>query len=167
MTTALAVGRGPNGLASEVRLARSVLDVTLLQARQTVSRGTRSSEMIAPGLLHDHCSAIHPVAAGSPFFSEIDLESLGVRWLQPSLGCAHPLDEPVDFKVDFAVEGGVPWTSDSAREAGTVHLGGGFDEWAATEPAIHRGHMPEKPFVLVGQQYLADPQRSVGDVHPA
>lgn len=355
MTTALVVGSGPNGLAAAVRLARSGLDVTVLEASQTVGGGTRSSEMIVPGLLHDHCSAVHPVAAGSPFFTEIDLESRGVRWLQPALGCAHPLDDgsaglmyrsaertaeslgrdgrrwrrlfaplasnfdslmadttqpilripqhplalarfglaaampasalakgwseertkalwagvaahtlyrldrpmtsavglmlitaghakgwvvakggsqtiadalvrdlvehggrietgqrvssvdelpphdvlmldvspsiaagilgdrlpsrvarayasfkhgPGAFKVDFAVEGGVPWTSDSAREAGTVHLGGGFDEVAATELAIHRGHMPEKPFVLVGQQYLADPQRSVGDVHP-
>jgi hypothetical protein len=36
----------------------------------------------------------------------------------------------------------------------------------ANEEAIHRGRMPERPFVLVGQQYLADPGRSVGDTHP-
>jgi phytoene dehydrogenase-like protein len=73
---------------------------------------------------------------------------------------------PAAFKVDFAVEGGVPWTNAEARRAGTVHVGGGFSELAATERAIHAGRMPERPFVLVGQQYLADPQRSVGDVHP-
>jgi phytoene dehydrogenase-like protein len=47
-----------------------------------------------------------------------------------------------------------------------VHLGGGIDEIVANELAVHRGTMPERPFVLVGQQYLADPSRSVGDVHP-
>ena len=52
------------------------------------------------------------------------------------------------------------------RHAGTVHLGGGLDEIVANEKAVHRGAMPERPFVLVGQQYLADPTRSVGNVHP-
>jgi phytoene dehydrogenase-like protein len=73
---------------------------------------------------------------------------------------------PGAFKVDFAVEGGVPWTNPDARRAGTVHLGGTFDEIAATEREVNAGRMPQRPFVLVGQQYLADPQRSVGTVHP-
>ena len=73
---------------------------------------------------------------------------------------------PGAFKVDFAVDGGVPWTNSDAHRAGTVHVAGTYSELAATERAIHAGRMPERPFVLVGQQYLADPQRSVGDVHP-
>ena len=73
---------------------------------------------------------------------------------------------PGAFKVDFAVEGGVPWTNPDAHRAGTVHLAGTYAELAATEREIHAGRMPERPFVLVGQQYLADPQRSVGNIHP-
>jgi phytoene dehydrogenase-like protein len=73
---------------------------------------------------------------------------------------------PGAFKVDFAVEGGVPWTNPHAHRAGTVHLAGTYSELAATERDIHAGRMPERPFVLVGQQYLADPQRSVGNTHP-
>ena len=73
---------------------------------------------------------------------------------------------PGAFKVDFAIEGHVPWTAAAAREAGTVHLGGGCEEIVANEQAVHRGTMPERPFVLVGQQYLADPTRSVGNVNP-
>ena len=73
---------------------------------------------------------------------------------------------PGAFKVDFAIEGGVPWTNPSARPAGTVHLGGTFEESPPTERDIHAGRMPDRPFVLVGQQYLADPQRSAGNVHP-
>ncbi|MEL6982833.1 MAG: FAD-dependent oxidoreductase, partial [Actinomycetota bacterium] len=73
---------------------------------------------------------------------------------------------PGAFKVDFAVEQGVPWTSPEARRAGTVHLGGELEEVVFTEAAVLRGRMPTRPFVLVGQQYLADPGRSVGDVHP-
>ncbi len=73
---------------------------------------------------------------------------------------------PGAFKVDFAVQEGVPWTAEAARRAGTVHVGGSYEEVAGTERAIHAGRMPERPFVLVGQQYLADPLRSKGDVHP-
>jgi phytoene dehydrogenase-like protein len=73
---------------------------------------------------------------------------------------------PAAFKVDFAVEGGVPWVNDACRKAGTVHVVGDFDEIAAAERDINRGRMPERPFVLLAQQYLADPTRSQGDVHP-
>jgi phytoene dehydrogenase-like protein len=73
---------------------------------------------------------------------------------------------PGAFKVDFAVDGAVPWTNSAARHAGTVHVVGTFAELAATERDIHAGRMPERPFVLVGQQYLADPQRSAGNINP-
>ena len=93
MTSAIVVGSGPNGLAAAVRLARAGVDVTVLEASDTIGGGTRSGEMIVPGLLHDHCSAVHPIAAASPFFDEIDLTSRGVRWLQPAVDCVHPLDD--------------------------------------------------------------------------
>lgn len=73
---------------------------------------------------------------------------------------------PGAFKVDLAVEGGVPWTAQECGEAGTVHLGGTMEEIAATESAVQAGRMPERPFVLVSQQYVADPTRSNGDIHP-
>jgi phytoene dehydrogenase-like protein len=353
VTTAIVVGSGPNGLAAAARLARAGVDVTVLEAADTIGGGVRSSEMIVPGLVHDHCSAVHPIAAGSPFLNGLQLD--GLRWLQPLVDCAHPLDDgsagvlfrsldrtarkllgdgprwrrlfgpmatrfdalfadasqpvlrmprhpltlarfgaaamtpaaalgrlwrveqtqalwagiaahafhrldrpmtsavglmliasahakgwvvaeggsqaiadalvadierhggrieaghrvtavrdlppfdvlmldvspsiaanilgdrlpprvarayrrfrhgPGAFKVDFAVEGGVPWRAPACHQAGTVHLGGDFDEVVANEQAVHRGVMPARPFVLVGQQYLADPSRSVGNVHP-
>lgn len=70
------------------------------------------------------------------------------------------------FKVDLAVEGGVPWANKYCRTAGALHVCGSFDEVVAAEQATHAGRMPERPFIIVGQQYLADPSRSVGDVHP-
>jgi phytoene dehydrogenase-like protein len=73
---------------------------------------------------------------------------------------------PAAFKLDLAVEGGIPWTSSPCRRAGVVHLGGTIEEITATEAEVHRGRMPERPFVLVGQQYLCDPERSAGAVHP-
>ncbi|MBO0863733.1 MAG: NAD(P)/FAD-dependent oxidoreductase [Mycobacterium sp.] len=355
MSTAIVVGAGPNGLAAAVMLAKAGLHVTVLEAADEIGGGTRSGEAIIPGLLHDHCSAIHPMAVGSPFLAGLDLGRYGLSWCRPEIDCVHPLDDgsagvlyrsvertaarlgrdgacwrmlfnrpsarfdalaedimgpllrlphhpltlarfglptvlpgsavarffrteqgralfggvaahafrplhypmtsavglgiltaghrhgwpvaaggsqsitsalallladlggkietgtrvqatselpPADvtmfdlapeavagilgddlpprvarayrrfrqgpgaFKVDFAVEGGVPWTNPDGHRAGTVHLAGTFPELAATERDIHAGRMPERPFVLVGQQYLADPQRSVGNIHP-
>jgi phytoene dehydrogenase-like protein len=353
MTNAIVVGAGPNGLSAAARLARAGVSVTVLEASDTIGGGTRSSEGIVPGLLHDHCSAVHPLALASPFYRELPLS--GVTWRTTDVNCAHPLDDgsagafyqsidttaehlgvdgrrwrqvfgpvaerfddlfddvagpilrvpshpitlaklgmraalpatmlgrvwktpqaralwagvaahafwPLDrpmtsaigvtltaaahahgwvvaeggsqaianavakvvtdaggtietgvsvssinelpphdilmldvspttalkilgdrlpsrvasayrrfahgpgaFKVDFAIEGGVPWVAESARRAGTVHLGGTITQVAAAERAVHAGEMPARPFVLVGQQYLGDPTRSVGNMHP-
>ena len=73
---------------------------------------------------------------------------------------------PGAFKVDLAVEGGVPWADEASGRAGTVHAAGSFEEIVAAEREVNRGRMPERPFVLVSQQYLADPSRSKGGVHP-
>ncbi|HEU4513606.1 MAG TPA: NAD(P)/FAD-dependent oxidoreductase [Nocardioidaceae bacterium] len=73
---------------------------------------------------------------------------------------------PGTFKVELAVQGGVPWTHEESRLAGTVHVGGTFEEIAAAEAAVNRGQMPERPFVLVGQQFLADPSRAQDGVVP-
>jgi phytoene dehydrogenase-like protein len=73
---------------------------------------------------------------------------------------------PGVFKLDLAVEGGVPWSAEPCRRAGTVHVGGRLEEITAAEADIHRGRVSPRPFVLVGQQYLCDPQRSRRDVHP-
>jgi phytoene dehydrogenase-like protein len=73
---------------------------------------------------------------------------------------------PGVHKVDFAVEGDVPWTNPDASRAGTLHLGGNAAEVVRAEAATARGRMPDRPFVLVGQQYLADPSRSRGGANP-
>lgn len=354
MATAVVVGSGPNGLAGAVELARAGLDVTVVEGRATIGGGTRTEELTVPGVLHDVCSAIHPLGIASPFLRSLPLEEHGLRWAQFEVGVAHPLDDgsagveratladtaaglgqdagrwqallgpvvdgldglledllgplvrvpsapvslvrfglralapatwlarllrteqgkalfggaaahavhpltrpttsaaglvllaagqrfgwpaaiggsaaitgamasllrehggrietgrwvtdgreldadvvlldtapgavvdlygeavapparrafrrwqhgPGAFKVDLAVEGGVPWTNQDCRRAGTVHLGGTFDELVAAEREVHEGRLPDRPFTLVSQQYLADPSRSAGDVHP-
>ena len=355
MTTATVVGSGPNGLAAAVTLAMAGVDVTVLEMADKVGGGTRTSELTLPGVLHDDCSAVHPVGAASPFFNSLNLEAHGLTWKHPEIGAVQPLDNgragvihrsvadtaaglgvdgaawqrffgpladrfddlttdffrpllhvprhpitltkfglnalapasltarrfqtpearaafsgvaahalypltrpttsavgvmmiaaghkygwpvaeggsraisdalvsvltehggkvetgirvtrlqqippsdivmldlsptavaeiagdalparvarpyrrwrygPGAFKLDLAVEDGIPWTNESARRAGTVHLGGTFEEVAAAERDVHRGVMPRRPFILLGQQYLADPTRSHGNVHP-
>ena len=94
MSTAIVVGSGPNGLAAAARLARAGLDVTVLEASTKIGGGARSSEMIVPGLIHDHCSAFHPLPTVSPIFVELGLAANGpITWLQPEVDCAHPLDD--------------------------------------------------------------------------
>lgn len=92
MTTATIVGAGPNGLAAAVTLARAGIQVTVLEAADEIGGGTRTSEAIIPGLLHDHCSAIHPMAVGSPFLTGLGLERYGLSWRLPEIDCVHPLD---------------------------------------------------------------------------
>jgi phytoene dehydrogenase-like protein len=70
------------------------------------------------------------------------------------------------FKVDFAIEGDIPWTNPGCKRAGSVHLGGTFAEIADTEHQRAQGKMTQRPFVVVGQQYLADPSRSAGNINP-
>ncbi|MGN6721921.1 MAG: phytoene desaturase family protein [Marmoricola sp.] len=73
---------------------------------------------------------------------------------------------PAAFQLALAVDGGIPWAYAKARQAGTVHVGGTFAQIAAAEEDVVRGRMPEQPFVLVGQQAVADPSRARGSVVP-
>ena len=93
MSTAVIVGGGPNGLTAAVLLAKQGVEVTMLEAADAVGGGVRSGEATGPGLIHGHCSAIHPMAVGSPVLNSLELERHGLRWLWPEVDCAHPLDD--------------------------------------------------------------------------
>ena len=90
---AVVVGGGPNGLAAAVTLAQAGCSVLLVEARGTVGGAARSAELTLPGFLHDICSAIFPLAVGSPFFRRLPLERYGLRWIQTPLALAHPFDD--------------------------------------------------------------------------
>ncbi|MGH3180461.1 MAG: phytoene desaturase family protein, partial [Streptosporangiaceae bacterium] len=63
-------------------------------------------------------------------------------------------------KVDFALSGPVPWTNEDCRRAGTLHLGGPFEQVAAAEAEVAAGKHPQDPYVLVMQPGVADPSRA-------
>lgn len=90
---AVVVGSGPNGLAAAIALQREGLSVLLLEARAEIGGGMRSAELTLPGFLHDVCSAIHPMAANSPFFSTLPLEKHGLEYIYPPVAAAHPFDD--------------------------------------------------------------------------
>src|ERR1051325_632587 len=90
---AVVVGSGPNGLAAAITLARAGCSVLVCEANATIGGGARSAEVTLPGVVHDVCSAVHPLAAGSPFFNTLPLERFGLEWIQPEIPLAHPLDD--------------------------------------------------------------------------
>jgi phytoene dehydrogenase-like protein len=90
---AVVVGSGPNGLAAAIALAQAGRSVRVVEAAPTVGGGTRSAELTLPGFRHDVCSAVHPLALGSPFLRTLPLREHGLQFVQPELALAHPLDD--------------------------------------------------------------------------
>jgi len=90
---AVVVGSGPNGLAAAITLARAGCSVLVCEANATIGGGARSGELTLSGFVHDVCSAVHPLAAGSPFFKTLPLDRFGLEWIQPNIPLAHPLDD--------------------------------------------------------------------------
>ena len=101
---AVVVGAGPNGLAAAITLARSGLSVLVVEASETVGGGARSAELTLPGFLHDVCSAIYPLAAGSPFFSTLPLREHGLEWVDPPAPLAHPFDDGTAVVLERSVD---------------------------------------------------------------
>jgi phytoene dehydrogenase-like protein len=71
------------------------------------------------------------------------------------------------FKVDYALDGSIPWENENCNRAATLHIGGTFDEIVASEKTVWRGDHPEKPFVLLAQQSCFDPSRAPAGKHTA
>src|SRR5690606_23982872 len=74
---------------------------------------------------------------------------------------------PGTFKLDWALDGPIPWAHPGVARAGTVHLGGTLEEIAASEAAVDAGCPPERPYVLLGQPSLFDPTRAPEGKHTA
>jgi phytoene dehydrogenase-like protein len=90
---AVVIGAGPNGLAAAIEVARAGRSVVVYEAADRPGGGTRTEERTLPGFHHDVCSAVHPLALGSPAFRDLPLEEHGVRWIHPDAPLAHPLTD--------------------------------------------------------------------------
>jgi len=90
---ACVVGSGPNGLSAAIVLAQAGLAVEVYEAQDTPGGAARTLPLTLPGFLHDFGSAVHPLAAGSPFFQSLALERHGLEWIHSPAPLAHPFDD--------------------------------------------------------------------------
>jgi phytoene dehydrogenase-like protein len=90
---AVVIGSGPNGLAAAITLQQRGLSVLIIEGKEVIGGGLRSAELTLPGFVHDICSAIHPLAIGSPFFETLPLDQHGLEYIIPEIAAAHPFDD--------------------------------------------------------------------------
>src|SRR5438270_993621 len=108
---AVVIGAGPNGLAAAIVLAQAGLQAEVFEAETTPGGGARTLELTLPGFRHDFGSAVHPMAAGSPFFSSLPLPEYGLGWIHAPAPLAHPLDDGTAVMLEQDL-------SDAARALG-------------------------------------------------
>lgn len=90
---ACVIGSGPNGLAAAITLAQAGRRVDVYEAEAQPGGAARTMELTVPGFHHDFGSAVHPMAASSPFFATLPLKRHGLNWIHGSAPLAHPLDD--------------------------------------------------------------------------
>lgn len=111
MRQANVIGAGPNGLAAAVVLAQAGYTVDVYEAEAQPGGGSRTMELTLPDFLHDFGSAVHPMAAASPFFRALALDRIGVEWVHGDAPLAHPLDDGTAVMLERTLD-------DQVRELG-------------------------------------------------
>jgi phytoene dehydrogenase-like protein len=101
---AIVIGAGPNGLAAAITMALAGRSVLVYEASETIGGGSRTSELTLPGFMHDVCSGVHPLGAGSPFFRTLPLAQYGLEWIEPPAPLAHPLDDGTAIVLERETE---------------------------------------------------------------
>lgn len=110
-------------------------------------------------------------AARAVFFDTSPVELIRIAGERLPAGYRRRLERfrygPGVFKLDWALDGPVPWAAENCRRAATVHLGGLLEEIVDSEAAVGRGEHPERPFIIFAQQSLFDPDRAPQGKHTA
>ena len=101
---AIVVGAGPNGLAAAIELAKKGKRVCVYEANDVIGGGARSKELTLAGFIHDTCSAVHPLAVGSPFFKSLSLAEYGLEFVSPPAQLAHPFDDGSALLLHQSIE---------------------------------------------------------------
>jgi phytoene dehydrogenase-like protein len=101
---AIVIGSGPNGLTAAITMALAGRSVLVYEASEIIGGGSRTTELTLPGFMHDVCSGVHPLGAGSPFFRTIPLVHYGLEWIQPPAPLAHPLDDGTAIVLEREIE---------------------------------------------------------------
>ena len=159
---AVIIGSGPNGLAAAITLARAGRSVLVLEASETPGGGLRTAELTLPGYQHDVCSAIHPMAAASPFFQSLDLQRHRAELVHPQIPFAHPLDggraglahQSLDETVAALGDDGKAWSRLVGRVA---------QQWDKIAPELLGPvlHIPKRPLAMAGFGVRALPSAQI------
>ncbi len=104
MRRACVIGSGPNGLSAAIVLAQAGLKVDVYEAEAQPGGGARTLELTLPGFRHDFGSAVHPMGAGSPFFSTLPLAEHGLQWVHGTSPLAHPLDDGTAVTLEHSLQ---------------------------------------------------------------
>jgi phytoene dehydrogenase-like protein len=149
---------GANGLRDALLGACREAGVRIRCEAPVEAIETRAGRVRAVRLEDERIGCREVVAATSPSeLARLGQDALGERFLRRLLAFRRADGA---FKVDWALSGPVPWAAEACRKAGTVHVGGDLAALAASTRERRRGLVPRRPFLLVGQQSLADPSRA-------
>lgn len=145
---AVVVGSGPNGLAAAIVLQQKGLSVLVLEGKSVIGGGLRSAELTLPGFVHDICSAVHPMAVGSPFFQTLPLAEHGLEFIYPPVAAAHPLDGDIAALLEGTVEATAGGLGADAAVYRNL-LGPVVKDWPALAPELLGPlHFPKDPLML-------------------
>jgi len=125
--------------------------VLVLEASDTIGGGTRSAELTQPGFVHDVCSAIHPLAAVSPFFASADLARQGLELVHPEIALVHPLDGGRAGVMHQSVEATVAGLGADGKACDRL-MGWTARRWPSLAPAILAPlvRVPRHPLTMAG-----------------
>lgn len=146
---ACVVGSGPNGLAASIVLAQAGLQVEVFEAQATLGGAARTMELTLPGFLHDFGSAVHPLGAGSPFFSSLPLRDHGLEWIHSPAPLAHPLDDGTAIVLERNLEDAKIALGGDGK-AWVKLLGPFVEHWTEFAPEVLRPlpALPRHPWLM-------------------
>lgn len=145
---AIVVGAGPNGLAAAITLQQAGLAVLLVEAKSTIGGGLRSKELTLPGFVHDVCSAIHPMALSSPFFSALPLKDHGLQFIQSPVDAAHPFDDGTAAVLKHSIEDTASLLGEDAQSYKQL-ISPLVRDWPLiADDALGPLHFPKHPFAM-------------------
>lgn len=145
----IVVGSGPNGLGAAIALARAGCSVRLIEGAETLGGGCRTAELTLPGFLHDVCSAVHPLAVASPFFSTLPLADHRLRFLHPGIPLAHPFEDGTAATLARSPEETAASLDVADRQAYRRLVEPFVDGWDRLLPELLAPfHLPRSPLLL-------------------
>ena len=146
---ACVIGSGPNGLAAAIVLAQAGMQVEVFEAESQPGGGARTMELTLPGFHHDFGSAVHPMAAGSPFFSSLPLANYGLEWIHSPAPLAHPLEDGTAVVLERNLDDAAAALGADGRAWRNL-VGPFARDWAGLAQDILRPmvRLPRHPFLL-------------------